>query len=57
MSVTVQIILGLLLLIVIYFVVRKVVNLPQIHKFAKLQHERFIHYLHQHETEENKNDF
>nr|WP_314464315.1 hypothetical protein [uncultured Clostridium sp.] len=54
MTVIVQVILGLLLLIIIYFVVRKVVDMPQIHRYAKQQYERFIQNLYQDEREENK---
>lgn len=54
MPVVVQIILGLLLLIIIYFVVWKVVDMPQIHRYAERQYERFIKNLYQDETEENK---
>ena len=54
MPVMVQVILGLLILIIIYFVVRKVVDMPQIHRYAKKQYERFIENLNQDETEKNK---
>ncbi len=54
MSVIAQVILGLLFLFVIYFVVRKVVDMPQTHRYANRQYERFIHNLYQYESEENK---
>ncbi len=54
MSVIVQVILGLLFLIVIYFVVWKMVDMPQIHRYANQQYDRFIQNLYQYESEENK---
>ncbi|GEM_PF-2073876 len=57
MPVVVQVILGLLILIVISLVVWKVVDMPQIHRYAKKQYERFIQNLNQDETEENKKYF
>lgn len=54
MSVTVQVILGLLFMIIIYFVLQKVVDMPQIHGYANQQYERFIQNLYQYESEENK---
>ena len=47
-------ILGLLFMIMIYFVLRKVVEMPQIHRYANQQYERFIQNLYQYESEENK---
>jgi sorbitol-specific phosphotransferase system component IIC len=41
MPIVAQIILGLLVLIVIYYVVRRIVNSPHTHKHAKSQHEKF----------------
>ena len=54
MSIIIQVILGLLFMIMIYFVLSKVVEMPQIHRYANQQYERFIQNLYQYESEENK---